>query len=68
MKNPSVQKLWDEANRLADHFLQREIDNAYSVTVFCLMLREITRNHSIEEKAAIEGMVHDALFPKSQQN
>ena len=68
MKNPNVQKLWDEANGLAGYFLQREIDNTYSVVVFCLMLKEITRNHSTEDKLRIEGMVHDALFPKAEQN
>lgn len=68
MDNPSVEKLWNEANGLAGYFLQRKIDNVYSVVVFCLMLREITRDHSIENKIKIERMVHDALFPKSDQN
>jgi len=68
MKNPSVAKLWNEANGLAGYFLQREIDNTFSVVVFCLMLKEITQNHSIEEKLTIERMVHDALFPITEAN
>jgi len=68
MKNPSVQKMWDEANSLAGYFLQRQIDNAYSTAVFCLMLSETSKDRTVEEKLSIEKMVHDALFPPSEVN
>jgi len=68
MNDPSVKKLWDEASGLADYFSRRQINDNYSVVVFCLMLKEITRNRSIEEKLTMEAMLHDALFPKTEQN
>lgn len=68
VENPSVEKLWREANELAGYFLQRQIDNAYSVAVICLMLSETCKGKSAEDRLRIERMVHDALFPPNEVN